>query len=99
MSHEPTDIGDPRLNSEQLAAAIAWIREKANGGASCPLCGTSDWTAADTLAAAISYRDGGFYADKGFPMLMLVCKNCGYVRFISAVIAGLVERGERGNDG
>lgn len=70
------------ITQEQIDKFNAWI--KARGiKRQCYSCGHLDWGITDIVSANSETGAGTI------PMLLLVCDHCGYIRFYSAVMAGL----------
>lgn len=59
---------------------------------SCPLCSTNSWGIAEDLIVA-PFFDREYkrvIEGKVFPMVALICNDCGYVRQIAAAKMGLI---------
>ena len=58
----------------------------------CPLCNNNQWTVGDTIFQLLEYNEEGIVlGGKVWPVLPIVCENCGNTYFVNAIAAGLVE--------
>ena len=79
-------------------AVQAWLQQKWTGEASCPVSGDNNWIIADDFVQPMKYSAGGLtIGGRGYPLVMVVCRTCGYTLFINAIIMGLLGD-ERGGD-
>lgn len=66
---------------------------------SCPLCGKSSWTVSDIVFQSPEFNDGEHPIGRAsFPMIPIVCENCGNTYFINALAAKLVDHQKRSPD-
>ncbi len=66
------------------------LQQKAKGLPTCPVCTVNSWSVgAQSLTFLIGpgFKLGGEH----FPVVPLVCSNCGFVRLFSAMVVGLEE--------
>jgi predicted nucleic-acid-binding Zn-ribbon protein len=72
--------------------AYAWLTTHWQGDWLCPICGQDDWLVHDEAVEVRAFGQGRLAA-KGsiFPLLTVLCSNCGHTLFFNALIAGLVE--------
>lgn len=70
------------ITQEQIDKFNDWVRSKGIKR-QCYSCGRMDWGIVDIVAANSETGAGSV------PMLLMSCKHCGYIRFYSAVTAGL----------
>lgn len=60
----------------------------------CPLCHKRNWGVNDTIFQLLEFQNGELIIGGGkniFPVVPLICDNCGNVYFINAIKAGLIE--------
>lgn len=85
------------LDPLTLQKTQAWLQAKCRG-VGCPCCGNNAWTVGD-ICTTLPVQ-GGVVQLGGttIPTVPIACTNCGYMRFFSAVIMGLLPRsGASGN--
>jgi predicted nucleic-acid-binding Zn-ribbon protein len=84
------------LNSEQLDCVKEWIEER-SPVLSCSGCGGRDWSIQNELAFAllINAEDGQINHRKGYPMVAVTCKNCGYTAFFNAIQMGIMPQAKK----
>lgn len=72
----------PKINIAKMAE---WLGKK--GGSQCPFCKHEQWEAVNGstfVGSAIPFGDGeGDLYMAGLPVLLLICKNCYFVRPVS----------------
>jgi predicted nucleic-acid-binding Zn-ribbon protein len=86
----PSDEG--RLTSEDLNRVKRWLVEN-EAIRPCPACAFNEWAVEEQLAMTPTFMSGGVFGfGAGFPAVAVVCKRCGYFRFHSAVMIGIVEK-------
>lgn len=59
------------------------VFDKMPGAKACPVCATEDWLAhfGEDWTTSLPYtRPNGDLGIKGFPILAVYCKHCGYIR-------------------
>ena len=82
------------LSDEEQNQAIAFLEKVWTQGRTCPIDGTDDWVLQDVLVHIPSFRPKGLVVggkSLAFPLVVVVCKTCGYVMTFSAVRLGLVK--------
>ena len=61
-------------------------------GSACPLCGNNHWSISDQIFQAIEFAYSGLpIGGASYPMVPLVCDNCGNTYFINALKAGFLD--------
>jgi predicted nucleic-acid-binding Zn-ribbon protein len=56
----------------------------------CSMCGQSNWVIGDIIAPPVLAEDGkNLRSDSSIPSVAVVCGNCGYIIYFSAVRLGL----------
>ena len=74
-----------------------WILEKWRSQPRCPFCQEDHWEIGEELISSIPFEGGVFkFARGAYPVLTILCTNCGYVANFSAVKVGLI-KGEESN--
>lgn len=78
------------LDPEQSKRAVAYLNEKWSTAHSCPICTANDWNVSEIVE--LRPFTGGNLVVGGavYPLLQVVCNNCGYTLLLNAIIAGLV---------
>ena len=79
------------LSDAQRAQVTSWLATH-KLVANCPMCADIAWNFTDILWGATRANEEGDspISQTAHPMVQAVCTNCGYVRFFSARIIGLV---------
>lgn len=83
-----------KLTDEEQQKANKWIKDHLKDSFSCPVCGHKDFHLQDTLGIITLFGGGATMLGTGYPTLVMVCKNCAYMMFFSAVMAGVSPAGE-----
>lgn len=61
----------------------------------CPLCNNHDWGVASKLFYLGEFdKEGVDLRGARFPVLPITCSHCGYTMFISALVAGILDKSE-----
>lgn len=93
------EAGDPRpafyrlLTLDEINRATAWVNEKAaRAGDPCQVCDSQHSLVQPSLGA----MPGGLSPFDGVtswihPCVIVVCQNCGFIRYFNAITVGLVE--------
>ena len=85
----PTEEG--LLSLEEHDAVRKWLTER---GATrpCPSCGNEQWSVGDRLALLSTWAPNGpFVIGAGYPVVVLVCSRCTFMRTHSAISIGIVK--------
>lgn len=70
---------------------VKFVNDKVPNSGLCKECGEKTMTVPDHIVAPPVFVDGGFaLGGRSYPLIMLVCTNCGNTRFFNAVVAGAV---------
>ena len=81
------------MTLEQSQKASAWLNAHWTNR-NCPLHGPTLWQLDTWLAEVRAYAGGSLIVGGGqaiFPLLVVTCTKCGYVVFVNAIMAGIVE--------
>ena len=56
----------------------------------CPICGNNQWTVNDTIFELREFQGGDLVVGAGqvYPIVPIMCSNCGYSIFLNAIISG-----------
>lgn len=86
------------LTTEQRALVEAWIRTHwADRPGHCPICGTRTWEFSEFVIQPLTHvplgsvQVGGI----GYPMILVICQNCGYTMQFNAVKMGVFDVAEK----
>lgn len=80
---------------------MKWIQEKWTQSRDCPVCGSQDW-GVNQIFQLEEDEGEGVISGAGigiFPVVPVVCKECGYTFFVNAIRAGVVHPKKDTNDG
>ena len=79
-----------KLAEEQKEALQKWLNEKWVNP-TCPMCGGSSWNAHDDLYCILSLSESGSVMWNGglLPIVIITCKSCACVVFVSTVLSGV----------
>lgn len=83
---------DGRLSQAEKDRIQKWLVEKASVMI-CPACGYGEWNVGDYLATVPTFN-GIELRGLGYPAAIIICGQCAFLRFHSAVLIGLVGGGE-----
>lgn len=81
------------LSISQLDSVKQWI-ESHSPILNCSGCGGREWAIQSELAFTllIDSKNGQINHGKGYPMVAITCKNCGYTVFFNAIQIGLLSQ-------
>ncbi len=85
-----------KLTNEEQAQTRRWLEEK-GAMLPCPACGNQDWSVGEHLAIAPAYAPG-VLKPGGYPLVLLLCTRCTFMRWHSAMMVGLVPIPNAGAD-
>lgn len=97
---EQTPTDPPTKPPETTPASLVdrfnrWLAEKHVGLPHCPVSQDGNWALADHVVELRRYEKGSLYVGGPvYPMVMVVCKTCGYTMFFNAVLIGLLREGQ-----
>ncbi len=71
---------------------LNWINSKWSGRP-CPMCGSRHLDVVDKAFQLMEFHKGAALAVGGptFPVVPIICTNCGNILFVSAIMTGVVE--------
>ena len=81
---------DRKLTKADIEKAKAWLLEHGTTEA-CPFCHNTNWSVNDILVLAPQYRKDGVSPELGVPCVIVVCPQCAFLRFHSAIMMGIIE--------
>jgi len=85
------------LSSAEKAKIDAWLKEKWQGQALCPVSKDVKWLIADHLVQPLSIIAGGLaIGGGGYPQAMVICATCGFTMYFNAVLIGLMPTTDEG---
>lgn len=85
-----SDEDKQKENKEQTDKALAWIASKWSEPRTCSVCRQTNWTIGGVLEMR-PYMGGTLDLTANlFPVVPVVCTNCGYTFFFNAVISKLL---------
>lgn len=89
-----------KWTEKQLEKIKQWVDEKWGAGKPCPQCDVNDWQiTAAPAAISVGGPGGRVFLEDHYPCFVVLCRNCGYMIFVSAIAAdiGFPEKGEADN--
>jgi predicted nucleic-acid-binding Zn-ribbon protein len=83
---------DPTPNEIDITQINNWMKENWKGSRICPICNNTQWSASESLAELRQFDKGNLVVGgKVYPLLVLICKTCGYTLLFNAIKTGLVK--------
>lgn len=80
------------FNKEKQEEALKWLeKEWPKENRKCDICNVEAWNMSPHLTMNPAYAKGYVVGGSVYPKITLICQNCGYVKYINAVIAGIVK--------
>lgn len=65
----------------------------------CPMCGNTQFALADRVFEFREFNEGNLVIGGGdnsvIPMIVAVCDKCGDMRFLNALVLGVLDNGEK----
>ena len=87
------------LTQEQVELAQKWLDEKWKFR-TCPICAESSWIMSPSLIAPpLLVKSAITLSGRIYPLVQVICTNCGFVHFFSAGIMELFSEKTGGTDG
>lgn len=83
------EVEDMPLTPDQIERFQSWMEEK-GVDKPCPACGRMEWVTEEVITVPVRARGGLVESAPQIPLVESTCDNCGFVRFFSAVKAGLL---------
>lgn len=84
----------------QRKRTIEWLDKKSPKGMTCPICSQMVWTIGEV--AELRSFEGGTLVIGGnsstYPVVPVICRNCGYTMFINAAISQIVQKSDYQQD-
>lgn len=87
---------DGKLTKEERAQVVKWLADHWPKQA-CPMCGTVNWGLDDNIARVDVWHPTKRLAPLCFPAAVMVCTNCAYLAFFSAVQMKIMAGAEKEN--
>ncbi len=81
---------DKKINFNKL---IDNLKKKWNSGV-CPMCGSSKWSISETIYELREFHGGDLVLGREnvYPIIPVMCSNCGNAIMVNALIAGVIKR-------
>ena len=87
-----------KLSDDEKAAVVQWLQNKTKFH-QCPSCGANNWSIGDHLVNITPYTGGSLIVGgMTYPVALIVCNVCAYVRQYMAVPMGLLPAETTKND-
>ena len=71
------------LTEDQEKRLVNWVYEH-KAYASCPACGTNDWSTGEIIAAPPHTGEARINGGETIPMIQVICDNCKFVMLFAA---------------
>jgi len=73
--------------------SLDWVNKRWKEDAPCEACGKSDWGVSEGIALKViaTGNDVLSYAERTLPVVPVICKYCGNIRFLHEAIIGAGE--------
>jgi predicted nucleic-acid-binding Zn-ribbon protein len=71
--------------------ALVWVRQNWGADRKCHVCGHSDWGVGESLGIK-PYPPVDVLNSRVYPLIPVICQNCGYAELLSGVVAGIFPR-------
>jgi len=82
-----------RLDSEGRKRILAFLQERSPRPGLCPLCQKQAWNLENEIWELREFNMGNLIVGgQVFPVVPLICTNCGNTLFINAVLSGVLQR-------
>ena len=78
------------LSEKQKRKALAWLIEKLGNDPKCPMCSQSNWHLANIQVRV--QAPNALLGGRGFPLIAMICQNCGNTQFLNMLVMGLLEK-------
>jgi hypothetical protein len=89
-------MDDLVLSQEQQDKLVSLINQFLRNP-NCAICNSPNWGILDRLYEIRQFAKGSILVGGGIvPLVVIVCKNCGHIRFMNAITIGFVD-GETGD--
>lgn len=98
MSEEQSSIDQHSLTDQERAKIHIWLEGRGRN-AKCGSCGEDDFVLLDHFLAPPVWRSGPQLFGYAYPMVGLVCQNCGHLQLYSAVRMGAIASADGDRDG
>ena len=92
MAEDKKDTAQDGLTKDQVEHLKKWIDQKAVD-MTCPICTKATWIPGSLILTPPARGKGKSMVIGGrtYPMVPIICTNCGYMHFFNALIVGLEE--------
>lgn len=92
MAEEKKKSGGSRaLTMEEQARLQEWVKNKARGGPTCPVCGHTSWHAHSEFVELRPFAGGNLmFGGIIIPAVLLVCTTCSNMLLINALGTGIM---------
>ncbi|MBM3142026.1 MAG: hypothetical protein FJ005_03115 [Chloroflexi bacterium] len=85
-----------KLSDDEKKKVVSWLKNKWKEPAVCPYSKDSEWIIGGHLVAPTNYsKVGAVIGGDAYPLVMVICKNCGYTVFLNAVMVGILPTKEQ----
>ncbi len=86
------EMTEKKFDDEKQIKALAWLNEKwPSSKRNCEVCDCSNWSVSKDFITPLVF-DGGLQLGKtAYPVVGVICQNCGNTKYFNAVKMGLLE--------
>jgi hypothetical protein len=98
MADQPKDSHE--LTAEQIKTVLDWLNAKWGDGSEtrpapkCEMCKVAKWTIAHRLVSPVAIHGHTLNLGSAFPQVMVICTNCGNIKYLNALACGVVKPDE-----
>ncbi len=83
------------MTPEQQVQAIEWLEQHwKKENRKCEVCLTTTWVVLGDIITPMIFSQGVISVGNAYPQFMVMCKNCGHIKYFNAMIAKIVEKAE-----
>lgn len=75
--------------TDQRERALVWMRHRFPETKPCPECDANQWSVTEPVA--LYPLEGGALGSTVYPVVQVICGNCGFTKLFNAPTAGMME--------
>lgn len=82
------------IKEEDAEKIFTHLKDKWGNEKQCPMCGADNWVFGSKMVELREYRGGDLIIGNTvvFPLVPIICTNCGNTFLLNAFIIGILER-------
>lgn len=87
-----------KIDTDKKQRIAEFLNSKVGSPKPCPVCGKTRWTLGDDVWELRQLsKDGLRVGGSLYPVILLICNECGNTQFLNAVVVGAVD--QKGGEG